>query len=254
MPFDVRFSFPRSGQDLWAKSAILKQASPYFKTQLDSDFAEAIPTTITYPGDTTELDPGLELDFSDSDYEGPAHNSVAPLKPQSKVHTIRVTNHSFTTYYAVWVWITTKQIIFAPLVPNLADSSSATSQTAPKRRKVDATAAATPPAAPPAVSPKSVYRLAHLLELDSLRGKALEAFKASLTVANATDQLFSSTSGSYDEVRAVAAEFVTERWDEVGKTAGMKARLAQVEAGELGHLAPVVLALAQAALAKASKA
>ncbi len=250
----MRFSFPRSNNDLWANSTILKKASPYFKTQLESGFAEAVRKVVTYPGDTVEPDSASTLAFSDSDDEAATSAAEAPSKPEAKVHTVEVRAHSFTTYHAVWVWILTKRIEFAQLgsysAPASPDAASfpLALQPAAKRRKTDAA-----PTATPAASPKSVYRLAHLLELDKLKHEALEAFKDRLRVANATDQLFSSTSASYDEVRTAAAQFVTRHWAEVSQTEAMKVKIAQIAAGELDHSARIVMALAQAALAKATQ-
>lgn len=40
-PHDVVLYFPRSNREIWISSAVLAQASPYFKTMFDSDFKES---------------------------------------------------------------------------------------------------------------------------------------------------------------------------------------------------------------------
>lgn len=254
LPFDVRFTFPRSSQDLWASSTVLKKASPYFRAQLESGFRESISEVVRYPGQIARLDTDVGSTWSESDEELDA--SVAPpARPQTKVHTIEVTDHAFSTYHALIIWIHTGDITFGPLRPaSAAAPRSMTSDCPPpaKRAKKDATGTATP-STPPAVSPRSIYRLAHLLELGTLQADVLEAFASSLTVVNAADQLFSPTSVAYDEVRAAAVGFVAKNWDAVAKTEAMTAKLAQVEADEIEGGGLIMVALAKV-LAEAGEA
>ncbi len=252
LPFDVRFSFPRTGQDLWTNSAILRANSTYFTDMLDSGFAESQAEIVTYSGSATSARATVEPDWIDSDEEEPPQ---APLKPQQRVHTIEITDHAFNTYHAVWIWILTKQIHFKPLNPSPAlalvgTSNQFCSPPDPKRPKM--TNAATSILGPPPVSPKSVFRLAHLLGLQPLTVKALGAFKSGLTVDNAARQLFSSTAVEYDEVRVAAAEFAAANWVRVEKTAGMMEMMQKVDVGEVDCGGVVMKALAKAALSRAS--
>lgn len=189
IPFDVRFSFPRSGQDLWASSTILSDASAYYKTLLESGFAESQVETGAYLGSTTTQTIERSTEWSDSDDDD---TSPVTYKSKQQIRTIVIKDHSFNTYHAVRIWILTKQITFASLRPHptasaVAVTAPATSSLSDGRHNTDTSAAWS--ASAPIVSPKSVYRLAHLLELDDLKRLALDAFKACLTVQNVAHQL-----------------------------------------------------------------
>jgi hypothetical protein len=250
LPFDVRFSFPRSGHDLWANSAILKKASFYFRTLLDSGLAESQGESCSYSGPKTEMSAATEssFEYSDEEDDGPA---TSPPSQQTLFSTV-ITDHAFRTYHAVWVWILTKHITFLPLQAerntppaSTASSTSAGLEPPAKRRKGDSSSDTVPP-----VSPLAVYRLAHKLDLSELQDKALSDFRADLTVDNAARQLYSSTSGSYDDVREAAVKYVVKHWSKVKKTAGMREAEARVAARELDYGGVVSLALAKAGMAK----
>ncbi|GAA5989070.1 hypothetical protein JCM11641_002291 [Rhodosporidiobolus odoratus] len=57
------------------------------------------------------------------------------------------------------------------------------------------------------ISPKSAYRVAHLLQLEDLQKKSLEAVRSSLTVAYAATEISGDTSITYEEFRQVSLEF-----------------------------------------------
>ncbi len=249
LPFDVRFNFPRLGRDLWANSTILKNASPYFKDMLDSSFVEAQCHPATYTGPLAEACTGDDPSWSDSDAESDPAVTDTPAKINRPIHSVTITEFCFPTYHAILVWILTKHITFSPFEPALEadDASDASEPNAPVVLRPARSA-------PPPVSPKSVYRLAHLVNLPKLAGEALRAFKENLTVDNVAKQLFSSTADLYDDIRAAAADFAVERWKEVEKTAAMREVLAKVDAREADQGGVVMRALAKASLAKASKA
>lgn len=110
-----------------------------------------------------------------------------------------------------------------------------------------------PHRAPPPVSPKSVFRLAHLLDLPALQALALAAFRARLTVGNVAAQLFSSTADLHDDVRAAAAEFAAAHWSRVQGTDEMRRVMAKVAAREVDQSGVAMQALAKAALAQAAR-
>ncbi len=197
------------------------------------------------------------LDWSDSDDDG---DDATPTPPdrQQRVHTVTVTDHSFKSYQAVWMWILTRRIRFAvpdrPAAPAAggAQAQGRAGTVAPVRTR--APRAGSSPASPPGVSAKSVYRLAHLLDLSELRDQALAAFEASLTVDNAARQLFGSTADLYDDVRAAAVRSAVGHWREVQASPGMREVRARVEARELDHGGVISMALAEAFAAKAAEA
>ncbi|BGP48818.1 hypothetical protein JCM10450v2_004694 [Rhodotorula kratochvilovae] len=78
------------------------------------------------------------------------------------------------------------------------------------------------------VSPKSVYKLADLLQLPDLAAQALDACAASLTHAGAPAELFSPTALAYVELRAKALAYVVQHWAQVKGTDGWKAQKERV--------------------------
>ncbi|GAA5849578.1 hypothetical protein JCM8547_000503 [Rhodosporidiobolus lusitaniae] len=139
---------------------------------------------------------------------------------------------AFSTYCAALLHLQTGYISFLPL------SSSSSSEE--RTERLDK-AVAENPSLPLPVSPKSVYRLAHLLSLDDLQYLALIAFEDSLSVENAAKELFSDISIAYDELRKVILRFIETNWNEVKKTATWTEQLAKIQAEEMPEAAPVLV-------------
>lgn len=200
LPNDVELYFPRSHRSLWGNSTLLASTSPYFKTLLESGFAETKEVMRVDHADADVLAP-LPFDESDGD-DGPA----APAKhvPLSSFphRRIKITQASFQTYHAVLFWIYTREITFAPSTTATAD------------------------AFPLPASPKSVYRLAHLLELPELCKIALKAIHSQLTPSTIATELFNETSGTFDEVLDVLLEYAAAHRVEMRETKEWKDALA----------------------------
>ncbi|BGP32903.1 hypothetical protein JCM10296v2_004688 [Rhodotorula toruloides] len=173
----VRFFFPQHEADLWAESRFLSRSSPYFKTLLSSAFVEAVPVSSKRPrtrrGSATAAaaDAGAQ-DFDDSDDETDElyfkanppsqHERDELLHPYKE---IKITKTAFTTYRAVLAYLRIGYIAFAPLSSTC--SADADAQKPTRASRIDA-AVSSDPSLPYPVSPKSAFRLAHLLELDEL--------------------------------------------------------------------------------------
>ncbi|ORY46704.1 hypothetical protein BCR35DRAFT_356247 [Leucosporidium creatinivorum] len=255
---DVRLVFPRaSGHDLelWSNSALLKDASSYFTTLLESDFAETFTASISKrrriddsalqasssKGKEKESDATSERvveprEFEDSDDEADeaiAHHFPEPTNDDSSTpyHEVVLPQACYTTFETVLAYITTGYVDFAPL--------SAT-RSAEKRSSSRAKHLADKPFLPLRASPKSVYRLAHLLELPDLAALALAEIERQLTAESVAAVLFSDVSLCYDAVKDLALEYAVRKWSEVQKSAGMHEVQKQVEsnkAPEYGKLA-----------------
>ncbi|GAA6022693.1 hypothetical protein JCM8202_002740 [Rhodotorula sphaerocarpa] len=165
-------------------------ASPYFETLVSGSFKEAQfahardgPLTVSHRTfDCDELedsDDDMDGDFDDSDDETDKvfrDQRRSPAKPRSPHVTphknVVVKDTAYTTYASVLLWLATRSICFAQL------------RSAPEQiRLADLTAAnEANPCLPLPASPKSVYRLAHLLELDDLRAIALAESSSQLRV------------------------------------------------------------------------
>ncbi|GAA5856714.1 hypothetical protein JCM8547_008804 [Rhodosporidiobolus lusitaniae] len=84
------------------------------------------------------------------------------------------------------------------------------------------------------VSPKSVYRLAHLLDLPALLSLALVTFRSQLTVSNAAIELFSETAACYDEIGTAVLDSVWVNLAAVKASAGWEEARSRRRTGRRG--------------------
>jgi hypothetical protein len=241
--FDVLVKFPRSRHKLWSNQATLRQ-SPYFETLLSSGFSEAADSS------SNESDGQLTGDapFDDSDDEAdaalpkPAKSSLSPSQfPPHK--TVTITETSYSTYLAVVCWLQCGYIDFAPLTSSFLSPIISREQASQLRLEsirppsTDTASSTSGAAASLAslhpVSPKSVYRLSHLLELRSLSSFALTNFTSQLTISSVVLELFTETSACYDEMSKATLDFVMKNLKEVLASQAMKDVRARAESGEL---------------------
>ncbi|BGP29592.1 hypothetical protein JCM10296v2_001331 [Rhodotorula toruloides] len=214
VPHDVAFVVPRSHQFLWASEQFLSAASPYFKTLFSSDFAEnstsdsfEILKSILNGAKSEET-----LSCADSDAETEASLPPASFDalPNVPFKLVKITDTSYTTYANVLVWLKSRYIAFAPL-------SSSSEGAVPSSRLTRLKALQSDPALPLPASPKSVYRLSHLLSLSTLSSLALDNFRSQLTPRNAAYELYSSLVSTYPAVRDVV-----EHWAEVVESSSLR--------------------------------
>ncbi|BGP31832.1 hypothetical protein JCM10296v2_003609 [Rhodotorula toruloides] len=219
--FDLCLAFARDRRRLWASSAILAQVSPcgafrmarlglfgrrgassaIHVPQLDSPFATPPPSP---PVRTRDLPPFCRL--------VPIHGT------------------SYRTYRAFLAWVYTGTVHFAPLTssfryPSIASSHTSTSATSSYRQHAASLAAHVKlyPSQPTPVSPKSLYRLAHFLEIAPLQHLCLDALKERLTTANVAYELFSDPLAElYQEAFDLELESAREGWDEVKQSQAMR--------------------------------
>lgn len=165
-------------------------------------------------------------DFDESDEE--SDTLQAPQEKQketelAKFKRIDIKQAPYTTYANVLCWIGSGYIQFAKIrSTQQVDLSLIFGKRRPESAKP-------PSLLPRPASPKSVYRLAHLLELRELSAIALANFKSQLNVYNAAHELNSDTAGSYPEIRDIVIEYVVEHWKEVIKSAAWRQMAAQAQ-------------------------
>ncbi|GAA5879551.1 hypothetical protein JCM8547_003103 [Rhodosporidiobolus lusitaniae] len=157
--------------------------------------------------------------FEESDDEGDEMEDEVKKDDVSSISsdnlllkTITVTDTPYSTYLAVLVWLQSGHIVLSPL---LSSFSSAPPRQDPRSARRAAVSSLTSnfPLLPPFVSPKSVFRLAHLLELDSLTSLALANLLSQLTPQNAAYELYSELALGYDVMRGVVLDYVVENWE-----------------------------------------
>lgn len=99
------------------------------------------------------------------------------------------------------------------------------------------------PTLPPPVSPKSVYRLAHLIQREELQQLALDALSSSLTNEGAAYELFSSVSIAYPDVKKVVLDYVVENWEEVQASESWTEMREKAITGEIEGIAQILFDL-----------
>lgn len=210
---DVVFSFPRSGRELWADSRVLNQCSPYLKLELESGFREG--TTSTQPFVASEpaslVDEALSEDSDPESDKLPCQLATSRTKRSlpAGVREIVIQSAAYTTYHAALVWIITGYINFAPL--------SVVSISAGVLVRSAAASSPSDSELPFPASAKSVYQLAHLLELPDLMKLALDNFQSQLTVENVLYQVVSDIA-VHDEVFDATVAFAKPKWQAIKDT------------------------------------
>ncbi|BGP17801.1 hypothetical protein JCM10213_001698 [Rhodosporidiobolus nylandii] len=269
-PNDVRLFFPSfgtNGAELWTSSELLRSISPYYANLFSSDFVEATtrhnkrprlsgpvscattPAEAGQESSAASATPSLrsrDIEDSDDELDGflvqstPSSLALDTTESDLSYREVRVSETCYSTYRAVLLWALSGHITFSPLSSAPSPSSKATSSAALQAHLT------TDPQLPLPVSPKSVYRLCHLLEISDLRALALSNFASQLTAANVAAELFSDTAIAYDEVRAEAMKVAVREWASVKSSDGFKAVEENFLAGELGQAAPVLMQLLRA--------
>ena len=253
---EVRLLFKRPADnlelELWTDVEFLNKASDYYKALSASGGIETVvksrkkrqraaaPTVVLEQKQLPAPAPAADLsvDWQDSDDETDAFlverdwmNCTTTKQDTAEFdyQEIEVHETAYSTMCAVLLYLQTGLIKFAPL----RSSSHALSpdELTKKRNASLAKSLEAQPTLPPAVSPKSVYRLAHLLERNDLEQKALDSLASNLTISGAAAELFSPVSVAYDQVRKIVFDFVVENWDEVKVTEAWRAVRSNVTRG-----------------------
>ncbi|GAA5866038.1 hypothetical protein JCM1840_003386 [Sporobolomyces johnsonii] len=228
-PNNVCFKFPRSSLKLWSNEDNLRTLSAYYNSLLSSDFAEgstssqAVPSSsslaeYTYDDSDAETDE-LELGCKSKSKKGKEQDQKKELDGAPS-KTVTVVDTAYTTYLAFLVWIATGYIRFAPLRSKFKSDTEADKQA--RATELARLVSEGDSQLPTPVSPKSLYRLAHLLEIPELLQLALDNFTSQLSPANVAYELYSDVSCSYEAIRDAALEYAVANWKEVSKAEGTR--------------------------------
>jgi hypothetical protein len=237
-PQDVCFVFPATETKLWASSKVLVDQSAYYRSLLGSNFSESTTHTSPEGSDTPEskADETIRL-YEESDDETDAQfaDEIAkracesvPNLPHKKVI---INDAAFSTYQAILVWMSSSYIRFAPLRSRMENNASDENES--RLQDIIKMVEANPETSLPA-SPKSVYRLAHLLELKDLQEAALANLSSQLTAHNAATELFSDVASAYPAFRDVVLKYVVKNWSGVRASEAWKKIKEQAD----GHMLP----------------
>ncbi|GAA5979110.1 hypothetical protein JCM10908_002807 [Rhodotorula pacifica] len=212
---DVCFVF--DDLELWTSEALLSGSSPYFKTLLASVFAEGSQHVgkVEKPSvvGVRHRQPEDSDDETDELLASHFRRAVKEMKvPSQPYKRVVVRDTAYTTYAAVLTWLACRLIEFTPLKSKSQEARTAKLEIFSKDK----------PLLPPPASPKSVYRLAHLLELEDLQKEALHDFAQQLTPACVPTELFSAVACSYPAVRNLALDAALANWTAVRETSAWK--------------------------------
>lgn len=159
---------------------------------------------------------------------------------ESEHQQIDVRETAYSTMNAVLLYLATGHIKFAPLGSLL----EARTQDAPgTRRTLLDKHVSEHPTLPLPVSPKSIYRLAHLLQREELQQLALDAFSTSLTTEGAARELFSPVSIAYADFKKVVLDYVVENWQEVQASKSWQEMREKATTGEIEGAAQILFDL-----------
>ncbi|GAA5826163.1 hypothetical protein JCM11251_007189 [Rhodosporidiobolus azoricus] len=237
----VLLAFPRSSRRLWASGDFLKNASPYFVSALGGDFQEGQCDPISAqqnpldPYTYEESDDGTDMPSSAGEEEEEERADASQPNQGGLVShkTIRVVDTAHSTYHAVLVWLQSRYIAFAPLTSSFHVSGTPHDDAGAERAVMVAEFSKDRGDLPPLVSPKSVYRLAHLLDLSELSSLALANLASQLTPENAAYELYSDVATSYPDIKATVLDYVVGNWNKVKEAKATKEMEEKGLAGEL---------------------
>ncbi|BGP49012.1 hypothetical protein JCM10450v2_004891 [Rhodotorula kratochvilovae] len=253
LPHDVRLFFPlvgAKGAELWTNSTLLSSSSPYLKALLESDFAESVSKRIKGDPDAAMEDESRVASVGTKDYEDSDDETDALMSrtraprvygpkdgPDFPCRQINIVDTAYTTYRAILLYLQTHHIAFAPLSSVCAPLDPSAPMTRLERLS---SSADLDPSVPFPVSPKSAYRLAHLLELNNLEERCLHALRRSLTVASAPHELFDDASVCFPGWRGVVLKFVLRNWDAVTASESWRSLDERIERDEIRGAGPIL--------------
>lgn len=239
-PHDVQLWFSTSngeGLALWTSATLLAAVSPYFKTMLNSEFKEGIVPSnnggrvaeTVFATDSASVGPVNNDDHSsDSDAElNTVYKANPPKLKLAAADTprrITITKASYATYKSLLSWLLTGQITFAP--PSAAFATPAA------RQSYFGNQQNSHPYRPLPCSSKSIYKLAHLLEIPALAQIALDAYIDQLDPKFAHEEVFSSML-LYDDAKARLVEYARTNKQVIKDAGGFEKVAAALGRGEL---------------------
>ena len=246
-PNNVKFFFPHN-RSLFGNVDSLSKASPYYKTLFDSGFAEGSPST-PEQGAAKSNRPTVERGFEESDDDDdedimsestpiPSTASDTPAaatvpsadsldKADSSFRLVNIDAAVYTTYHAVLCYLQTGHITFAPLHSSFRLQPDSTTLRNAKIAELHSN-----PSHPRPASPKSVYRLAHFLELPELADLALANINSQLTKENIAFEVFGDVASIYDEVGKLEMKFAIENEEFMNSSPAMEEVAKLIETGD----------------------
>ncbi|EKM49898.1 uncharacterized protein PHACADRAFT_179263 [Phanerochaete carnosa HHB-10118-sp] len=242
----------RHPRAVYASSQVLKASGDHFDAQLGGGFStnDEIPAQTSDYGYESDSDLDDEEDVNgdleivngskgkaveDIDKE-PASISTT-LRDEATArgvqHNVFVPDVAATTWRALIFFIYTGKVYFSPLRAYGLEN----------RRKALRCHAAQNPDLPALCSPKSLYRLADIISLPSLKSLAEADIKRQLSVTCIAEELFSCFSSTYPDILSAQLGFLYAEGRMPQVMQKINKNLAAVTAGQMPHAEAVLSAL-----------
>lgn len=250
-PFDVRFSFPKTKQSLWASSKALVQESPYF-----SDLFSATPLNKQHQNhDSNGVTQNGSSESSKREHLELTLDSEPSTLPGTELafYSITVTSPGYSAFKAVLLWIATHQIVFASSStptdqlkddPSTSDADSDALNTSPEPKRPKTNSSSNLYNLP-TITWTAAFRAAYALKLPALADLALQEYANRLTVDNVARELFGKLSATFLDVREVGLKFAVANWAKVRATEGMGEMQGLAKAGKMKKGAEIAMELAR---------
>ncbi|SGY25639.1 BQ5605_C018g08651 [Microbotryum silenes-dioicae] len=251
-PYDVKFSFGSSSNELWETAEFLQSKSSYWADLFSSGFSESVKKLDLNGQEQVTSDVGVETTKNEtniSNFNKGGSKSDQPPSSQGQctisIHTISIEDEElYHPYRIILCWLRTGEIKFRSLVIDCHPSDEGRADAEPESKAASDVLGFDP------VCPKAIYRLAHFLELEQLQNLALRSIVSQIKVENVALELFGQLSTDFDEIHKREFDFAIRNWAVVKKTAGMQSVQQWVKEGRLPNalqtLLDVSLALSSA--------
>ncbi|KII83734.1 hypothetical protein PLICRDRAFT_58201 [Plicaturopsis crispa FD-325 SS-3] len=174
--------------------------------------------------------PDIDMEVSDGDsgsinQDPPRYDAILQTSARSLANPPRVVyvkDVAYKTWKAMIYYLYSSNITFAPL----------------SSRKIGVEKTALPSIA---TSPKSTYRLAKKLGIESLCSLAKAEIESQLSEDIIVEEMFSKFTSQFVDIRKMELEFMLKHWDQVKTSAALQSIMMRTMQGELPHAADVVL-------------
>lgn len=254
LPSNIRFYFAPAGRtfELWTRLSSLpprlvgKISFAQFvappRTGLNTRNAPppSIPAaSISYESDPAYPDSDSEEDSIYSRILPAVAKQANDLPTPNNFRQVNLKGIKYSTFKALLVYLDSGFIEFSPLT----SAFPLTSPPFPTRKAYLEKQLVDHPKLPLPVSPKSMYRLASLLDVSPLKTLSLSSLKSSLTLSNAAQELFSPLSISHEEVQAAIIEYVASNWAAIREGESYKEIVKRIKRDEIKGAGKVLVDL-----------
>ncbi|EIW82758.1 hypothetical protein CONPUDRAFT_163838 [Coniophora puteana RWD-64-598 SS2] len=161
-------------------------------------------------------------------------SEVPSMIPPSVSKTILVTGAAYKTWKAFLFYAYTGQTSFTPLT-SIANIEELRTSSTMGKGDVHSDC--------PPCSPKSMYRLAHKLQLESLKQIAFKDIERKLNKTNILHEVLSKFTSKYPEIQEMEIRLLLARRHEQGVMDTLPNKMEQIMRGEMPHCKEVLTAI-----------